>query len=86
MRTPIVYPSVIVSTLLLYVDAFPAYLNEILPNVIEGRTTESSLAKRVVTFDAATQYVSTSGAYAFVAPGPTDQRGPCPGLNAMANQ
>lgn len=23
--------------------------------------------------------------HAFVAPGPTDQRGPCPGLNALAN-
>ena len=28
-------------------------------------------------FDAATQYVSNQGEYAFVAPGPTDQRGPC---------
>lgn len=37
-------------------------------------------------FDAASQYVSTSGDYAFVAPGSGDQRGPCPGLNAMANQ
>ncbi|WPH01539.1 Hypothetical protein R9X50_00438500 [Acrodontium crateriforme] len=36
-------------------------------------------------FDAASQYVSTSGQYAFVAPGPTDARGPCPGLNALAN-
>lgn len=36
-------------------------------------------------FNAATQYVSTTGAHAFVAPGPGDQRGPCPGLNAMAN-
>ena len=35
-------------------------------------------------FDAKTQYVSTSGQYAWVAPGPTDQRGPCPGLNAAA--
>lgn len=37
-------------------------------------------------FDAAAQYVSNKGKYAFVAPGPGDQRGPCPGLNAMANQ
>lgn len=36
-------------------------------------------------FDAAAQYVSTTGNHAFVAPGPTDQRGPCPGLNAAAN-
>jgi len=36
-------------------------------------------------FDAASQYVSNQGQHAFVPPGPTDQRGPCPGLNAMAN-
>jgi Peroxidase, family 2 len=37
-------------------------------------------------FNATAQYVSTSGQYAFVAPDlSTDQRGPCPGLNAMAN-
>jgi hypothetical protein len=37
-------------------------------------------------FNAAAQYVSTSGQYAFVAPDlSTDQRGQCPGLNAMAN-
>jgi len=32
-------------------------------------------------FDAASQYVSNQGQHAFVPPGPTDQRGPCPGLN-----
>ncbi|KAK5112890.1 hypothetical protein LTR85_011117 [Meristemomyces frigidus] len=37
-------------------------------------------------FDAAAQYVSNKGQYAFVAPGPGDARGMCPGLNAMANQ
>jgi hypothetical protein len=36
-------------------------------------------------FDAAAQYVDTSGAHAWKAPGKTDQRGPCPGLNALAN-
>ena len=36
-------------------------------------------------FDAAAQYVSNQGEYAFVAPEATDQRGECPGLNAMAN-
>ena len=36
-------------------------------------------------FDASQQYVSTSGQYAYVAPTATDLRGPCPGLNAMAN-
>lgn len=32
-------------------------------------------------FNAKEQYVSNTGKYAFVAPGKTDQRGPCPGLN-----
>ncbi|KAK4498561.1 hypothetical protein PRZ48_011219 [Zasmidium cellare] len=36
-------------------------------------------------FDAAEQYVSTSGAHAFQSPKSTDLRGPCPGLNAAAN-
>jgi len=36
-------------------------------------------------FSASQQYVSNTGDYAFVAPGPNDLRGPCPGLNAMAN-
>jgi hypothetical protein len=37
-------------------------------------------------FNATEQYVSTSGHYAYVAPDlSNDQRGPCPGLNAMAN-
>jgi hypothetical protein len=31
-------------------------------------------------FDAASQYVSNTGAHAFKAPGPLDARGPCPGL------
>lgn len=36
-------------------------------------------------FDAESQLVSTSGLHAWRAPGPLDSRGPCPGLNAMAN-
>ena len=36
-------------------------------------------------FDAAAQYVDTTGEHAWKAPGKHDQRGPCPGLNALAN-
>ena len=36
-------------------------------------------------FDAAAQRIDTSGAHAFVPPSATDLRGPCPGLNALAN-
>ena len=41
--------------------------------------------KRQTSFDPTAQHVSTSGEYAWVAPGAGDQRGPCPGLNALAN-
>ncbi len=36
-------------------------------------------------FNAAQQHIDVSGAHAFIAPGPTDYRGPCPALNALAN-
>lgn len=44
-------------------------------------------SKRQITFDPGAQYVSTTGNHAFVAPNflAGDQRGPCPGLNALAN-
>ena len=43
--------------------------------------------KASATFNAAQQLISTSGEHAFVAPNfkAGDQRGPCPGLNALAN-
>ncbi|KAJ3883946.1 Chloroperoxidase [Lentinula edodes] len=46
-----------------------------------------SADKRTVSvgFDAASQYVSTTGVHAFVPPGLGDFCGPCPGWNAMAN-
>ncbi|KAM3415965.1 hypothetical protein BST61_g9455 [Cercospora zeina] len=36
-------------------------------------------------FNAEQQRVPNTGANQFIAPGPGDERGPCPGLNAMAN-
>ena len=47
--------------------------------------TKNKEVKRQTTFDPASQHVSTTGKYAWVAPGAKDQRGPCPGLNALAN-
>jgi hypothetical protein len=41
--------------------------------------------KRALGFDAALQRIDVSGSHAFVAPGSGDKRGPCPGLNALAN-
>jgi hypothetical protein len=42
-------------------------------------------SQRQTTFDAATQLINVAGSHAFVAPGNGDLRGPCPGLNALAN-
>lgn len=36
-------------------------------------------------FDASKQLVDVTGVHKWIAPGPDDQRGPCPGLNALAN-
>lgn len=50
-------------------------------------TLARSPLKKRVTFDAASQYTSTTGAHKFVPPNfaAGDVRGPCPGLNAAAN-
>jgi len=53
---------------------------------VEGAVAKFRATRASPGFNAAAQYVSTEGKYAFVAPDLTvDQRGPCPGLNAMAN-
>ena len=49
-----------------------------------GPHLKEELKKRAV-FDPVAQKVSTTGAHAWVAPKNGDQRGPCPGLNALAN-
>lgn len=36
-------------------------------------------------FNAQAQFIPTTGQYTFRPPGPNDQRGNCPGLNALAN-
>ncbi|KAI5356853.1 Putative chloroperoxidase [Septoria linicola] len=65
-------------------NAFPSLLKEVSPDapLLIGRQQAPDLSTR---FNAKEQYVSTSGEHAFVAPQGDDQRGPCPGLNAMAN-
>lgn len=49
------------------------------------RDLEATLPKKRAVFDAKAQYVDVTGAHKFVPPGPNDLRGPCPGLNALAN-
>ena len=36
-------------------------------------------------FNPTLQHVDVSGAHAYIAPGPSDLRGPCPAMNAAAN-
>ncbi|KAH7403684.1 Chloroperoxidase [Cadophora sp. MPI-SDFR-AT-0126] len=81
------------------VVAFPAaaieYAARAEHDISARRDIEAAIAKlesqrRAPGFDAAKQYVSNQGEHAFVAPNAPntpngDQRGPCPGLNAMAN-
>jgi len=61
------------------------------PTVLDQLQRSSANEKRLLGitpgFNAAAQYVSTTGAHTFVPPDfdAGDVRGPCPGLNAMAN-
>ena len=69
------FPSMLSEAFLNKRNADPALADAPCPHMAE-------LAKRQAPgitppFDAATQYVSNTGANAFVAPGPTDARGPC---------
>lgn len=52
-----------------------------------GADAATSVFEPVPIFDAQKQYINVSAGsgHEFVAPGPNDLRGPCPGLNAFAN-
>lgn len=50
-----------------------------------GADAATALFEPVPTFNASAQLIDVTGKYKWVAPGPNDLRGPCPGLNAMAN-
>ncbi|TVY51306.1 Aromatic peroxygenase-like protein [Lachnellula cervina] len=65
------------------VAAFPTVLDELQ----KSSANEKRLLGIAPGFNAGAQYVSTTGAHAFVPPDfdAGDVRGPCPGLNAMAN-
>lgn len=69
-------------------NAFPGILDALQEarSIDSGAILERQTAPDPSTrFNAQEQYVSTSGEHAFVAPNLAggDQRGPCPGLNAM---
>jgi hypothetical protein len=66
--------------------AFPAIMEQALKKGQQA----GKLAKRALGvnpgFNAAQQLIDVSGPHAWIAPGSKDLRGPCPGLNALANQ
>lgn len=73
--------------------AFPAYLNGALPDDVASRLSEKVASvfhetheKRLL-FDPMTTPIDVSGDHEFIPPNfdRGDQRGPCPGLNALAN-
>ena len=65
--------------------AYPDILQHLEEAGASGRREKRQTPYNTPPFDAQAQYIDTTGPYSFVAPGPNDQRGPCPGLNAMAN-
>lgn len=54
----------------------------------EGADAAQNIFEAIPTFDAEAQLIDISegSGHEWVAPGPDDLRGPCPGLNAFANQ
>lgn len=76
--------------------AFPAGFEEALlkksgispdgcPHLLLERERERNKKRALGIFDPVAQKVDVSGTHKWVAPKRTDQRGPCPGLNALAN-
>lgn len=91
-------PTIITACLVtLQVSAFPQLSPHALQDFLKreagakgcpfGHDSTHKKEKRAVSFDPVTQYVSTTGEHAFVPPNLAagDKRGPCPGLNALAN-
>ncbi|KAF2228837.1 Cloroperoxidase [Viridothelium virens] len=81
MKSPLFLSLALVSFGTAYPDIL-AHLNNVESN---GKAVKRQAPGVTPPFDPSLQYVDTTGQYAFVAPGEGDQRGPCPGLNAMAN-
>jgi hypothetical protein len=72
------------------VDAFPSlehrHLDGLTPEKLKAaiRSVEEYQKEKRFIIDV-TKPIDVSGKHAFQAPRSTDQRGPCPGLNALAN-
>lgn len=74
----------ITNTLALAYAGLASAYPSILAHLDAQKSKAPALNKRAV-FDAQSQLVNVTGDHAFVPPGSGDQRGPCPGLNALAN-
>jgi len=64
-----------------------AEINDLVAKVtrdLKEREGQPKVEKRAI-FNADAQRISNTGAHRYIAPGPNDLRGPCPGLNVMAN-
>ena len=57
------------------------------PEAIKKQHEQRQIEERDIPFTTfnENQLIDVTGEYAWVAPGPNDLRGPCPGLNALAN-
>jgi hypothetical protein len=89
MKTSVLYSVTLFSSA---VFAFPHYLLKGDPlldiDALAARITREAQTKRQILkpgFNADAQRVSTTGEHVYIAPGPGDIRGPCPGLNVMTN-
>jgi len=91
------YTGAIVASLAAQAVAFPAVLEAVqkvekrvgVPSLQAARELSASRTNcgplPCTGFDAAAQYVSTTGDHAYASPAADEIRGPCPGLNAAAN-
>jgi len=65
-------------------EAYPSIAAHLAEEEAKSSSSIFNKLKKRTAFSSS-QLIDVSGTHAFVAPGSTDQRGPCPGLNALAN-
>lgn len=66
------------------VDSFPSPIKPNLTNLTPKSLKRALETTKRLIVDSS-KPINTSGKHVFQAPGDNDQRGPCPGLNALAN-
>lgn len=73
----------LLAPLLVYFTVVPRRCTAFPPSYFEART--SNVGNHTLSGFSTAQLVDVSGSNAFLPPGEGDFRGPCPGLNALAN-